>query len=85
MKLAALLENESTELAKDYIDYANEEELSGTRFSDRKDVVVIWQDTETIGDDAEDQDAEPSKYIIVKKDVPIGILNQFMQVVKANS
>jgi len=90
MKLATLLENdnESTRLAKDYIEYASYEELTGTSFDDREDAVVIWQDTDTIADTPEedaDQDAEPDKYIVVKKDVPIGILNQFMQVVKANS
>ena len=87
MKLRALFENESTELAKDYINYAKDEDLSGTSFDDRGDIVVIWQDTETIADtpeEAEDQDAEPDKYLVVKKDVPIGIWKQFMQVVKAH-
>ena len=84
-----LYENESTELAKDYINYYRDEpQLSGTEFIIRgvegELEVVIYQETETIADtpeEVENQDAEPDKYRVFQRDVPIGIWKQFMKIV----
>ena len=59
--------NESTELAKDYIEMASDGDLVDTTFEDQGDVVII--------------NDEGVEYQVVKRDVPIGILNLFMKVV----
>ena len=81
MKLRQLNENESTELAKDYIDYAKYGPLTGATFRVDSNQVVIYQET----DESEDGLEEPTKYYVIKADVPIGIWNQFMNVVNANN
>lgn len=73
--------NESIELAEDYYGYVEDQEnglstpLSGTVFSIREDAVVIFQDT----DDGE----EPSKYIVIKADVPEELWERFLEVARA--
>ncbi len=85
-----LAENESTELAKDYIAYYRDEpNLPGTEFvvnhvEGGQIEVIIYQETETIADtpeEAADQDAEPDKYRVFQGDVPVGIWKQFMKIV----
>ena len=67
MKLHQLNANESTELAKDYIEMARDGDLVGVTYDDQEDVVVI--------------NDEGAEYTVIKKDVPIGILNLFMKIV----
>ncbi len=74
MKLRQINENESTELAKDYIDDAKNGPLHGTQFYVYDDRVVITQDDNDLDEDH-----------VIKNEVPIGIWNQFMNVVNANS
>lgn len=78
MKLRQINENESIELAKDYIDDAKAGPLYGVRFAVYDDRVVITQD------DSEDNDNDLDEYHVIKAEVPIGIWNQFMNVVNAN-
>ena len=74
MKLNQLNENESMELAKDYIDDAKAGPLYGTRFAVYDDRVIITQTDEN----------DLDEYHVIKAEVPIGIWNQFMNVVNAN-
>lgn len=57
--------NESTELAKDYIEMAGDGDIM---FDDQGDIVVINDDG--------------TKFNVIKKDVPMGILHHFMKVVQ---
>jgi len=81
-----LYENESTELAKDYINYARDGDLSGTEFvvnqvEGGQTQVTIYQET----DESEDGLEEATKYRVFQGDVPVGIWKQFMAVVDANT
>ncbi len=67
MKLSQISPNESFELAKDYIEMAKDGDLVNVTFEDLGDAVVINHDG--------------TEYTVVKKDVPIGILNFFMKIV----
>jgi len=81
MKLATLFENESTELAKDYIGYGEDGPvISGASFRVDNNQVRIYQET----DESEDGEEEPDKYYVIKKDVPIGIWKQFIDAIQAH-
>jgi len=74
LKLRQINENESMELAKDYIDDAKEGPISGTEFIVYDDRVIIITD-----------ENDPDLLHVIKAEVPIGIWNQFMNVVNANN
>lgn len=74
MRHNRLNEGESTELAKDYIDDAKNGPLYGVRFVVYDDRVVITQDDNDLDEDH-----------VIKNEVPIGIWNQFINVVNANN
>jgi len=52
--------SEDDEMAKTYIEYAEDDDLSGVEFSVSDNAITIWQETEIVGDDEEDE--EPTKY-----------------------
>lgn len=82
-------DNESEQLAKDYIRYAKDGPISGADFrivlhgpgKEEHDHVVIYQET----DESEDGEEEADKYIVGRSDIRPALWRNFLKVAKANS
>ena len=48
--------SEDDEMAKTYIEYAEDDDLSGVEFSVSDNMIRIYQETEIVGDDEEDEE-----------------------------
>lgn len=67
--------NESQQLIHDYASYVNAgDPLNGTIFYPRADSIVIVQEL--------DDEDEPDKYIITRKDVTVAEWNQMLDVIE---
>jgi hypothetical protein len=73
-------DNESEQLAKDYIRYAKAGYLSGADFSIRDDVIVIYQET----DESEEEGEGADKYIVSKSDIRPQLWKALLKVAQAH-
>ena len=74
-------ENDSEQLAKDYIRYAKAGYLSGADFSIRDDAIVISQET----DESEDGEEEADKYVILKSEIRPQLWKSILKVAQDHS
>lgn len=72
------MSNESIETAKDYINYAKNESLSGTFFRIEDDYICIYQET----DDSEEDGEGPDKYFVLAHEVDPVMWGQILEVAK---
>ena len=80
MKLTDLFENESINLAKTYIDYFKDGGVYGADFDIGDGQIRIYQETDEEDEDGEQE--EPSKYYIIKDDVPKAVWDELVQLIK---